>query len=197
MKGITVMPDDLKNDLDLLKQMSEILTPLTSDDRQRLLQMVVTLFKIPITIGNVESQSAISSQVIRSTSDQVRSFSDHPEISPKQFLLEKEPRTDIERVVCLAFYITHYRGIPHFKTLDISKLNTEAAQAKFSNATYAVQNASNKGYLVPAIKGNKQISALGEKFVQALPDRELAKTIFSKQRVRRSKKSSIKDKTDE
>jgi hypothetical protein len=168
MKGITVMPDDSKNELDLLQQIIKILTPLTSDDQQRLLQTVCTFFKIPMTVGNVEAQSAISSQLVQDTLDQVRPFSDHPEITPKQFILEKEPRTDIERVVCLAFYLTHYRGIPYFKTLDISKLNTEAAQVKFSNTTYAVQNATNKGYLVPATKGNKQISAFGEKFVQAL-----------------------------
>src|SRR5258708_3272898 len=81
-------------------------------------------------------------------------------------------RKDVERVACLAFYLTHYRETPEFTTLDISKINTEAAQRKLANATVAVNNASQYGYLVPAGKGMKQISASGERYVQALPDYE-------------------------
>jgi hypothetical protein len=69
--------------------------------------------------------------------------------------------------------------------LDISKLNTETAQVKFSNAAVAVQNAVTTGYLVPATKGNKQLSAPGEQFVQALPDREKAKAMMAAARPRR------------
>ena len=50
--------------------------------------------------------------------------------SPKDFLFRKEPNTDVERVACLAYYLTHRRGTNHFKTIDISKLNTEAAPAQ-------------------------------------------------------------------
>ena len=57
----------------------------------------------------------------------IPSFSDRQELSPKEFLFQKQPKTDVERVACLAYYLTHYRGTPHFKTVDISKLNTEAA----------------------------------------------------------------------
>ena len=112
------------------------------------------------------------------------SFSEDRSISPKEFMLEKQPRTDVERVACLAYYLTHYKATPHFKTLDISKMNTEAAQPKFSNAAKAVDNATKMGYLVPATKGNKQISAAGEQFVQALPDRDAAKEVMTKSRQR-------------
>jgi len=99
---------------------------------------------------------------------------------------EKLARTDIERVACLAYYLTHYRDAPHFKTIDISKLNTEAAQIKLSNPTVAVNNAAAKGLLASASGGNKQISAVGEEFVAALPDRDLAKTVLQKIRTRRA-----------
>src|SRR5689334_20180124 len=36
-------------------------------------------------------------------------FSNHPTISPKEFMAEKAPATDVERVACLAYYLTHYR----------------------------------------------------------------------------------------
>jgi len=36
------------------------------------------------------------------------------------------------------------------------------------------------GYLVPSVKGSKQLSASGEKFVEALPDRDAAKEILER-----------------
>ena len=84
-------------------------------------------------------------------------------------MFEKQPNTDIERVACLAYFLTHYRDTPHFKTLDISKINTEAAQIKFSNAAQAVENATKAGLIVQSLKGQKQLSAIGEQYVQALP----------------------------
>jgi hypothetical protein len=115
----------------------------------------------------------------------VPTFSEDRSITPKQFMFQKQPRTDVEKVACLAYYLTHYRDTPYFKTLDISKLNTEAAQVKFSNPAVAVDNATKQLYLVPATKGNKQISALGEQFVLALPDRDQARDVMNNARPRR------------
>ena len=110
-------------------------------------------------------------------------------MSPKDFLVEKAPKTDVERIACLAYYLTHYRATPHFKTLDISVLNTEAAQPKFSNTAYSTNNAVKMKYVVPATKGYRQLSALGERFVQALPDREAGKEVLlSMRRKNRSKR---------
>lgn len=87
-------------------------------------------------------------------------FSSQPQLSAKEFLIQKEPQTDIDRVVCLAFYLTYYRDTPHFKTIDITNLNREAAHTPFSNAAYAVQNATNQGYLVAAGQSKKQMTPL-------------------------------------
>lgn len=105
-------------------------------------------------------------------------------MSAKEFMIEKAPRTDVERVACLAFYLTHYRATPHFKTLDISMLNTEAALPKFSNTANATNNAVKVGYIVPSTKGLRQLSALGERFVQALPDRDTARDVITSLRRR-------------
>lgn len=112
-------------------------------------------------------------------------FSARTDMSPKQFCHEKDPRTDIERIVCLAYYLAHYRNQSDFKTLDLSKLNTEAAQLKFSNPTVAIHNAIKRGLITSAGKGAKQISAVGEIFVDALPDREKAKKALERLRARR------------
>jgi hypothetical protein len=126
----------------------------------------------------------------RGQSVRVTSFTQNEELSPKDFLFRKQPQTDVERVACLAYYLTHYRDTPHFKTIDISLLNTEAAQVKFSNAAYAVANAANAGLLVSAGKGAKQLSAQGERYVEALPDRAAAKEVLAGIRSRRARKAS-------
>ncbi len=108
-------------------------------------------------------------------------------------MFQKQPKTDVERATCLAYYLTHYRDTPYFKTLDISKLNTEAAQVKFSNAAVAVDNATKSRYLVAATKGNKQLSSLGEQFVLALPDRDKVKEVMNHIRPKRRGKRGNAD----
>jgi hypothetical protein len=117
-------------------------------------------------------------------------FTEDRSLSAKEFMLQKLPHTDVERVACLAYYLTHYQDTRHFKTVDISRLNTDAAQVKFSNAAFSVANATSRGYLTQAGKGFKQISALGEQFVAALPDRDAAKSVMNAFRRRRPPKRS-------
>ena len=77
--------------------------------------------------------------------------------NPEAFLREKQPTTDVERVACLAFYLNEFREIPHFKTIDINKLNTEAAQAKFSDASAVIDNAIAAGLIVSVADGTRQV----------------------------------------
>jgi hypothetical protein len=105
------------------------------------------------------------------------------------FNFEMEPLPDVERLACLAFYLTHYLDMPHFKTLDLSRLNTEAAQRKLSNPTVAANNAMRDGFFVQAPKaGYKQLSAMGERFVQLLPNREAAQQVKQRMSSRRSRR---------
>jgi len=104
-------------------------------------------------------------------------------------LLEKKPGTDVDKIVCLAYYLSHYRGTELFKTVDLSKLNSEAAQLKFSNAAQAVDNASKAGLLIAAQRGLKKISAIGELYVMALPDKVAAREAISHSKPRRRKTS--------
>jgi hypothetical protein len=172
-----------------LTQTLDILRRLDPDGRKRVIDTVATFFQISPSAHGHQQEVAESS---KSTSP--ATFSEDRSLSPKEFLLEKEPKTDVEKVACLAFYLTHYRGMPHFKTIDISKLNTEAAQIKFSNAAVAVNNATLQNYLTGAGKGAKQLSAFGERFVLALPDREAARIVMSQARQRRrSRKSAQQD----
>jgi hypothetical protein len=178
----------------VLTQILDALQRLDPQSRQRILETVATFFGL--AVGSPTQRRSINQPTGVAPLPGSGSFSEDRALPPKQFLLEKQPRTDVERVACLAYYLTHYRSTPHFKTLDISKLNTEAAQIKFSNAAVAVDNATKLHYLVPAAKGTKQISALGEQFVLALPDREKAKAVMASRPRRRPRKSAAAEAPD-
>lgn len=166
----------------------QALNSLDRESQQRVLQTIATYYQFPLsTPGEPTREEEAPSG----------SFSEDRSMSPKTFILQKQPGTDVERVACLAYYLTHYRDIPHFKTLDISMLNTEAAQRKFANAAVALDNATKMGYLVPATKGNKQLSATGEVFVQKLPDREAAKLAMISTRPRRKYRKAGQRAADE
>lgn len=175
------MEENSKTDLEALTTIVTALKALDFETQKRTLQAVATFLGV-----NVNEYK--ETQIHSNNSSRVVSFSENRDMSAKEFLREKSPKTDIERVVCLAYYLTHYKDTPHFKTLDLSNLNTEAAQPKFSNAAFSVVNATNAGLLVPAVKGSKQLSAAGELFVQALPDRDAAKASIENMRTKRKVK---------
>jgi len=160
------------------------LKKLDIEAQKRTLHSVATFLGIS---GFTESKSNQNAQV---TQHGV-SFSENRDISPKNFMRDKAPKTDGERIACLAYYLTHYKETPHFKTIDLSTLNTEAAQPKFSNAAVAVNNALRDGLLVQASKGTKQISAAGEVFVQTLPDHVAAKASLANVRIRKRNKKIL------
>ena len=173
------------DDFEALSTIVAVLKQLDSDAQKRVLQSVETF----LGFSGERGQRSVNGTLPFSETPYNESFSRDRTVTPKEFLRDKNPMTDVERVTCLAYYLTHYRDTPHFKTLDISTLNTEAAQPKFSNTAVAVDNARKLGYLVPATKGNKQITALGEKFVELLPDRDAAREAVRTFRPRhRSKK---------
>jgi hypothetical protein len=150
-----------------------------STDRSRILRTVSAYFV------DAEQNGLAFRGVDLATTSQSVPFSNEASVSPKQFMMEKKPHTDTDRVACLAYYLTHHRNTNHFKTIDISRLNTEAAQLRFSNPAQAVDNAFKRGFLALATKGHKQLSAFGEQYVQALPDREAAKAIQDQVQTRR------------
>jgi hypothetical protein len=192
----TVTPSDTQGtpvptEAAVLQRMIADLAPLSDDTRQRLINTVCTFLGLsgPATKGAASTSPPRSHTTERTSSFQ---FSEGDDPSVKQFMSDKAPQTDVERVACLAYYLAHYRSIPHVKTKDITALNTESAHRPFSNTAVAVDNATKQGYLVPSIKGSKQISAHGERFVEALPDREAAKEIMDRARAGRGGKATKK-----
>jgi hypothetical protein len=178
----------LNSDAAVLQKIIAELAPLSWDSRLRMIDTVCTFFNLKRSRTTSEPDPAGATRPAINPTNFL--FSEKETPSVKQFMIDKAPTTDVERVACLGYYLTHHRGMPHFKTKDITDLNIEAAQRPFSNAAYAVTNAANSGLLVPSVKGCKQLSGPGEQFVQALPDREAAREAFERVKWRRTGKRS-------
>ncbi len=184
------------DDTQVLSQLVATLRPLSQESRKRLIQTVATFFDL----GRLTGSEAPDQPSVARQPRPPGSFSEDRSESPKEFLHEKNPESETERLVCLAYYLTHYRGTPHFKTLDLTQLNTEAAQIKFSNASATVHSASMQGLIGPAPNGNKQITARGERFVSLLPGRASARAVItekrSSRRQRKSTSATVQPKTE-
>jgi hypothetical protein len=166
------------------------LSALPEDSRRRLIDTVCVFLGLssPARLGPAHSASQPVVPQITTNRNSSFQFSESDPPSVKLFMHEKNPQTDVERVACLAYYLARHKANPHVKTKDITELNKESAHRPFSNTAVAVDNATKQGYLVPSIKGSKQISAYGERFVEALPDREAAKEIMATSRAGRRTK---------
>lgn len=166
--------DTFEPELEALGIVLSALEPLSDDQRSFIIKVVVE--RLNVEMGNDGTLAGISGlgKGIDTTSDSLE------EIAPKEFLKQKKPSTEVQRVACLAYYLAHARNNPSFKTQEISKLNTEAAGRKFSNASKSVNNATlRNGFLAPAGKGKKQITAFGEDVVEALPDQNAVKALIA------------------
>jgi hypothetical protein len=189
------MPEQTQNNganFEIVSEIIALLDPLGPEDREHVYRTVGTWFRIGARpLATVHSPLPDTRTLV---SDDEK-FSDRPVLSVKDFIFEKDPLTEVERLACLAFYLTHYLDTPHFKTLDLSRLNTEAAQRKLSNPTVAANNAMRDGFFVQAPKaGYKQLSAMGERFVQLLPNREAAQQVKHRMSSRRSRRGgSVRD----
>jgi hypothetical protein len=115
------------------------------------------------------------------------------QLTPKQFVAQRKPGNDYERVACLGYYLASQRNTPHFKTSDITKLATESAHS-ISNPGRAVMHATSAyRYLTKAGGGKKQMTPLGEAVVEALPDRAAVAAAIAENRPnRRAKRKTAK-----
>lgn len=132
--------------------------------------------KIVRLLMPLETEYTVSSTHSETSAAPIVTTTDAPSMTAKQFMAVKQPKSDIERITCLAFYSTHFKAISVFKTTDLTHLNVEAAQPKLSNASATARNAVDQQYLALAGNGKKQITQRGEARVKAMPDRSAIKT---------------------
>jgi hypothetical protein len=125
------MADEIQNSgtsFTMVSRIIELLEPLAPEDREHVLRTVATWFRVG---PSAQSESHLSSLAGPAKSLEDEKFSNRPVLSVKDFIFEKNPATEVERMACLAYYLTHFKDTPHFKTVDITHLNTDAAQRTF------------------------------------------------------------------
>ena len=186
---------DRNNDQNIYEVVDKIiqnLLPLDPYSRLRVYRTIGTFFGFEASFPKVDQK--VDNRTSANFSREPI-FSSPEEPTPKEFLLQKQPKTDVERVACLAYYLARYRKIEAFKTIDISKLNTEAAQTKLTNASNTVNDAVKAGFLAAANKAMRRLSAQGEQYVEALPDRDAARTVKPKP-SKRSRRRNLGDRME-
>ncbi len=185
-------PADERSVFDAVQKVIGNLLEFDADSRLRIYRTAGAFFGFenPYSTGEHAAPSETSGKQPREPQ-----FSQREELTPKDFLFRKAPETDIDRAVCLAYYLTHHRDTHHFTTANISKLNTEAARSKFSNPSNTIANAIRSGLLAAAARGTRQLTAYGEQYVEALPDRTAAKAFLQNRRSKRVRKSVGNDAT--
>ncbi|XOB42409.1 MAG: hypothetical protein ACKKMP_03560 [Candidatus Nealsonbacteria bacterium] len=108
-----------------------------------------------------------------------------------KFVAEKNPKDQYQRVAVLAYYLKHSEKVNEFKNKEIDLANRRARQAKIGNPADVIGKAETRyGFLTKGVKTGRQLSTLGEKIVDALPDHEKVKAIIksSKKPRKRAKK---------
>jgi hypothetical protein len=170
-----------------IQALSDVLTALSEldDEKEKVWVLETAASRIGVGMGGAR-KPGLSGSVGEARHGSVPGAN----ATAKDFMREKDPKNDVQRVAALAFYLTNHRGTAQFKSRDLANLNTEAAGPKI-NMSRAVNNAQNQnGYLATAGSGNKQITALGEDIVNALPNQEAVKAAEEQKRPRRRKKKT-------
>ncbi len=111
------------------------------------------------------------------------------QVHAKSFMREKKPQSDVQRIACLAYYLTNFKNTTQFKTSEIREMNTYSAGTHLSNPSKSVDNATNQNrYLAPAGRGKKQLTSLGESIVEALPNQEAVSAVLATDRPKKKYK---------
>lgn len=116
--------------------------------------------------------------------------------SMAEFVKNKKPLNEYQRVAVIAYYLEHKEGKKEFKNAEMSKANTETArQPKIANITSVVTKARDRyKFLTKGIgKATHQLSTHGADIVEALPDESKVKALIAEGKSRKTrKKKSVK-----
>src|SRR5438094_567805 len=86
-------------------KVAEAIESLSEDARIRVFRILATHFDLPFGQDPYTSRPTAAGPT-PSGASQTSSFSEDRSLSPKQFMIQKKPTTDVERIACLAYYLT-------------------------------------------------------------------------------------------
>ena len=169
----------------------EVLEPLDATQRQFAVAMILSRLGLGVTTGSPTGSVApgFAASAVGTSTPTGGSGAGVNGMNVKDFLKHKAPTTDLERFICLAYFLMHGMSTPSFTTRDITKLNADAHGTDFSNAAATAMNAVKQSRLLSrAGSGKKRITTRGEALVEALPDRARMKEVLASAPRRNNKK---------
>jgi hypothetical protein len=185
------MPGKADSEVKAMDTALNALSPLDQDEQRRVLSWLTDKLKLSGSVSPGPPPLALPATPQQATVPPPPGGPGSG-LTPKQFMAEKKPKTDAERITCLAYYMTNQRGTKEFKTNELTALNKEGAGSPFSNAAVAANNAMRDQYMAPAGGGKEQITVRGEAVVEALPDRSKVQAALQERPARRRKPSKTK-----
>ncbi len=93
------------------------------------------------------------------------------ELSIKEFILQKQPKSDVEKALAIGYYLEQYRHVSPFNAKDLEDGFREAKEIVPRNVNLAVINNIGKGRMMEAREKKDNLkswtlTSTGEKFVE-------------------------------
>ncbi len=157
------------------------MSELKADEKQQAIDFLAVRLNVKAPTGKTRSKA---------DANEYGGRDDVATLTPKEFMKAKRPDKAIEKVATLAYYLRHHREQPSFETKDLTALNDEAQEPKFTSASMHIGNALKAKYLTTSGRGQRTISRIGEELVDALPDRDAVRAVIAEARKGKRRKRS-------
>lgn len=120
--------------------------------------------------GGPPPSETSAADTTRGTAANGTTSAESEEISPAQFVEEKQPKTEMEKATVLAYFAKKHRGVAEFTIDELEALYNEA-HVPIRGVRNAIGNASKKanGGLLKAVAGKRgayQVTAAGESYIK-------------------------------
>jgi hypothetical protein len=98
-------------------------------------------------------------------------------LSIKEFILSKNPKSDVEKTLAIGYYLEKYEGLSSFNVKDLEKGFHDAKESAPENINYKVIMNIQKGYMMESEEKKDNLKAwnltnTGEKFVESNFEKE-------------------------
>lgn len=93
------------------------------------------------------------------------------ELSIKEFILQKQPKSEVEKTLVISYYLEHHRGVSPFNAKDLENGFREAKEIVPKNINLAVIGNIGKGHMMESKEKKDDLkswtlTSTGEKFVE-------------------------------
>jgi len=104
--------------------------------------------------------------VLENNKQAVTSNSFEKKVSIKEFIIKKNPRNDVQKTLCIAFYLEKYENRERFTSKEVADFFKKSKLSPPENVPDKVQKAIGHGWLTQDKLGEFYVTLTGEKIVE-------------------------------